>query len=79
VGEGEDALVALCEELDNGQRSRPREEIPNLWWRSEAGAIVQGPAAAFVKDLDAAPLQGLIFWRAVPAVMWHLEIYNIRL
>jgi radical SAM superfamily enzyme YgiQ (UPF0313 family) len=56
VGEGERAIVALCDELGDGRR-RPRRPIDNLWWRDAHDAIVRGPASPFVQDLD-----GLPFW-----------------
>lgn len=51
VGEGEAAIVALCEALETG---RPRRPIGNLWWR-EGERTVRGPAQPFVQDLDALP------------------------
>jgi anaerobic magnesium-protoporphyrin IX monomethyl ester cyclase len=54
VGEGEHAMVALCEELSREVR-RPARPIPNLWWKDATGAVVRGPNAAFVQDLDALP------------------------
>jgi radical SAM superfamily enzyme YgiQ (UPF0313 family) len=53
VGEGETALVALCEALEGGAH-RPKAPIPNLWWR-DGDRLVQGPAAAFEADLDSLP------------------------
>jgi radical SAM superfamily enzyme YgiQ (UPF0313 family) len=60
VGEGEVALVRLCEELAAGHR-RPRAPIENIWWR-EGGGIVSGPAAAFEQDLDSLPFWDKELW-----------------
>ncbi|MFO0598883.1 MAG: radical SAM protein [Myxococcaceae bacterium] len=61
VGEGEAALVSLCEALERGER-RPARPIPNLWWRGDGGALVKGPNAAFVQDLDAFPFADKELW-----------------
>ena len=64
VGEGEEAIVQLCEALaaglDAGQR--PAQPIPNLRWRGEDGHIVRGPAAGFVQDLDSLPFWDKELW-----------------
>jgi radical SAM superfamily enzyme YgiQ (UPF0313 family) len=66
VGEGEEALVRLCEALPSAG-GRPAEPIANLRWR-DGERIVVGPAAGFIQDLDALP-------------MWDKEIWgdNVRI
>ncbi len=61
VGEGEEAIVALCEALAGGAR-RPRAPIGNLWWRGDDGVLVRGPARPFIADLDALPLWDKALW-----------------
>ena len=61
VGEGEAAIVELCEALDGGAH-RPVRTIPNLCWRGDDGAIVRGPAAAFFQDLDSLPYWDKALW-----------------
>lgn len=53
VGEGERAIVELCEAIDGG-RHRPAAPIGNIWWR-EGDRLVEGPATPFDQDLDALP------------------------
>lgn len=60
VGEGEEAIVALCEALPEGG-GRPRTPIPNLWW-VDGGEIVRGPAAPFLADLDSLPYWDKDIW-----------------
>jgi radical SAM superfamily enzyme YgiQ (UPF0313 family) len=57
VGEGEDAIVRLC---DAG--ARPTAPIANLWWR-DGETIVRGPAAPFRQDLDSFPYWDKEIWR----------------
>ena len=59
-GEGEDALVRLCEQLPPAGR-RPTTPIPNLWWR-DGGQLVSGPAAGFEQGLDALPFWDKELW-----------------
>ena len=61
VGEGEMAIVTLCEELAKGSL-RPAHPIPNLWWHGPKGSIVRGPSAGFVQDLDALPFWDKELW-----------------
>lgn len=61
VGEGERAIVDLCESLDRGQR-RPPRPIPNLWWRDARGQLVHGETAPFIQDLDALPFWDKELW-----------------
>ena len=58
VGEGEEAMVRLCDALP---ASRPRNPIPNLWWR-DGQQLVRGPAAPFIQDLDAQPFWDKELW-----------------
>ncbi len=53
VGEGEEAILRLCDALATGH-ARPARPIPNLWWRDGA-LLVRGAAAPFIQDLDALP------------------------
>jgi radical SAM superfamily enzyme YgiQ (UPF0313 family) len=64
VGEGEEAIVRLCDELDGGLDggARPAMPISNLCWRDRAGGIVRGPVAAFAQDLDALPFWDKELW-----------------
>lgn len=64
AGEGEHAVVELCEALGRGER-RPARPIPNLWWRDERGEIVSGPSAAFEQDLDSLPFWDKELWEDV--------------
>lgn len=64
VGEGEHAVVELCESLDRGQE-RPARPIPNLRWKDARGEIVAGPSAAFGQDLDALPFWDKELWEDV--------------
>lgn len=50
-GEGEDALVTLCERLGNGQ---PYDDIPNLWIKRKDGSTKINPTQ--IVDMDANPL-----------------------
>ena len=60
VGEGEVALVRLCEELESGRR-RPAEPIPNLQW-IDGDRHVVGPTAPFLQDLDSLPFWDKELW-----------------
>jgi radical SAM superfamily enzyme YgiQ (UPF0313 family) len=53
VGEGEQAMVELCDALAAGGH-RPARPIANLWWR-DGERLVRGEAAPFRQDLDALP------------------------
>jgi radical SAM superfamily enzyme YgiQ (UPF0313 family) len=53
VGEGEQAIVELCDAIAGGAH-RPAAPIPNLWWR-DGDRLVRGPAAPFLQDLDSLP------------------------
>ena len=53
VGEGEEALVALCEVLPTSGH-RPKRPIANLRWR-DGDRMVEGPSAPFLADLDSLP------------------------
>lgn len=77
VGEGEHALVELCEHLDR-KRHRPMRPIPNIWWRDEKGAIVAGPNAAFNQDLDALPYWDKELWEDVLDVGAHYLTMSSR-
>jgi radical SAM superfamily enzyme YgiQ (UPF0313 family) len=60
VGEGEDALVRLCEQLPPAGR-RPPEPIPNLcWW--DGDRLVRGENAPFLGDLDSLPYFDKQLW-----------------
>ncbi len=61
VGEGERAMVELCEALPAGG-GRPARPIANVWWR-EGERVVRGPAAPFMQDLDALPFWDKDLWR----------------
>lgn len=61
VGEGEHAIVELCDRLDR-KNERPEAPIPNLWWKDARGSIVRGPNAAFGQDLDALPFWDKELW-----------------
>src|SRR5438128_104846 len=60
VGEGEEAIVRLCDALAGGS-SRPATPIPNLWWR-DGDRIVRGPASSFDQNLDALPFWDKELW-----------------
>lgn len=60
VGEGEDALVELCDGLPE-QGRRPAEPIGNLWWR-DGDQLVAGPARQFLGDLDSLPYFDKSIW-----------------
>jgi len=61
IGEGENALVRLCEVLPpSGER--PAEPIPNLAWM-DRGEIVRGPSAPFLQDLDSLPYWDKALWK----------------
>lgn len=60
VGEGETAIVRLCQELATG-RHRPKEPIPNLIWR-DGDRFVRGDPAPFLPDLDALPYYEKDIW-----------------
>jgi anaerobic magnesium-protoporphyrin IX monomethyl ester cyclase len=61
VGEGEQALLELCEALPSSG-GRPAQPIANLWWR-DGDRLVRGPAAPFNQDLDALPYWDKDLWR----------------
>ncbi len=61
VGEGEEAILRLCDALPT-EDTRPRHPIPNLWWRDHTGQIVRGPAAGFIQDLDSLPYWDKSLW-----------------
>ncbi|HEY8430148.1 MAG TPA: radical SAM protein [Sandaracinaceae bacterium] len=67
VGEGDEALPALARALEGrpGAAVRPDAPIPNLWWRGKDGAIVRGPSAPFLEDLDSLPLPDRHLWEDV--------------
>jgi radical SAM superfamily enzyme YgiQ (UPF0313 family) len=60
VGEGEEAIVRLCDALAGGSY-RPDTPIPNLWWR-DGDRIVRGPASSFDQNLDALPFWDKELW-----------------
>lgn len=62
VGEGEHALVELCEILPlTDSRSRPRDPIANLSWMHD-GQMVVGPPSKFNQDLDELPYWDKEIW-----------------
>jgi radical SAM superfamily enzyme YgiQ (UPF0313 family) len=61
VGEGEDAIVRLLDAI-GGNTARPSHPIPNLCWKDASGAIVRGPAAPFLQDLDSLPHPDKELW-----------------
>jgi radical SAM superfamily enzyme YgiQ (UPF0313 family) len=77
VGEGEHAMVALCEALDR-KNERPARAIPNLWWRDARGEIVRGPNAAFVQDLDSLPFWDKELWEDALDVGSHYITMSSR-
>lgn len=77
VGEGEHAVVELCESLGRGAH-RPARPIPNLWWKDERGEIVAGPNAAFGQDLDALPFWDKELWEDVLDVGAHYLTMSSR-
>jgi hypothetical protein len=77
VGEGERAIVELCDALDRG-RHRPARPIPNLWWKDERGAIVRGPNAPFLQDLDALPFPDKELWEDALDVGAHYLTMSSR-
>src|SRR5262249_17265778 len=60
---------ALANALDGASRrgaaSRPEAPIPNLWWKDAEGALVRGPSAPFIEDLDALPFPDRHLWEDV--------------
>lgn len=60
VGEGEEAMVRLCEQLP-AWPGRPTMPIPNLWW-IDGDELVVGPAAGFIQDLDSLPFWDKEIW-----------------
>ncbi|HMY21240.1 MAG TPA: radical SAM protein, partial [Polyangium sp.] len=77
VGEGEHAIVELCEQLDRG-RHRPVKPIPNIWWKDERGDVVSGPNAAFNQDLDKLPYWDKELWEDVIDVGAHYLTMSSR-
>jgi radical SAM superfamily enzyme YgiQ (UPF0313 family) len=64
VGEGEDALVELCEAIANGDRDRA---IGNVWHVAGDGAVMPGPMRPVVEDLDSLPFVDKdVFFAKVP-------------
>ncbi len=59
-GEGEEALVRLCEVLPPAHR-RPAAPIGNLWWR-DGGKLVVGPNSPFEQELDELPFFDKELW-----------------
>src|SRR3954470_12739136 len=45
IGEGEQAMVQLCAQLDAGGVHRPNQPIANLAWKDARGELVRGPNA----------------------------------
>jgi anaerobic magnesium-protoporphyrin IX monomethyl ester cyclase len=62
VGEGEHAIVELCNALENGGGRPPSRPLPNLCWRDGRGGIVRGPNAPFIQDLDELPFADKELW-----------------
>ncbi len=60
IGEGEDALVQLCEVLPTSGH-RPVKEIANLAW-IDGGRLVRGPSSPFLQDLDSLPYWDKELW-----------------
>jgi radical SAM superfamily enzyme YgiQ (UPF0313 family) len=80
VGEGEEALLRLCDALATGA-TRPSQPIPNLWWREtpDPGApIVRGPAAPFLQDLDALPMPDKALWEGYVRIQDSYLIMTAR-
>ena len=61
VGEGEQAIVELCDVLPSSGH-RPRKPIANLWWR-DGERLVRGPTAPFIQDLDSLPYFDKELWQ----------------
>jgi len=61
VGEGERAIVELCDRLPERAADRPDSPIANLQWISD-GELVVGPPGAFIPDLDALPFWDKEIW-----------------
>jgi radical SAM superfamily enzyme YgiQ (UPF0313 family) len=61
IGEGEEALVRLCDELPESG-DRPREPIANLAWLDASGRYVRGPSSPFLQDLDSLPYWDKDLW-----------------
>ncbi|MBL8914656.1 MAG: cobalamin-dependent protein [Archangium sp.] len=88
VGEGEFALLALCEALERGEHP-PREPIANLWWRGEpggstrgepgaSGGFVKGPRSPFFQDLDSLPFADKELWEDSLRLSDHYLIMTSR-
>jgi anaerobic magnesium-protoporphyrin IX monomethyl ester cyclase len=52
VGEGENALIDLCERIEKGQ---PYNDVTNLWVKQKDGSIIKNPMSNPV-DVDEAPI-----------------------
>ncbi|HEY0302984.1 MAG TPA: radical SAM protein, partial [Rhizomicrobium sp.] len=61
VGEGEAAIVRLCDALGADADARPSAPIANLWWRDGA-RTVRGPNAPFMQELDSLPFWDKELW-----------------
>ncbi|MFT3711211.1 MAG: radical SAM protein [Archangium sp.] len=77
VGEGEFALLSLCEALERGERV-PSTPIANLWWRDGNGGFVKGPRSPFFQDLDALPFADKELWEDSLALADHYLIMSSR-
>ena len=60
VGDGEDAILRLCDALATGA-GRPERPIPNLWWK-DGDRLVRGEQAPFIQDLDSLPHYDKELW-----------------
>lgn len=65
VGEGERAIVALCDALARGEDVVAGPPIDNLCFIDRRGAMVRGTVAPFIQDLDALPLPDKDLWEDV--------------
>lgn len=71
VGEGENALGALCETLEAGQ---PTTDIPGVWFKDETGQIIEKGRALPVADPDTLPyVDKEIFEPHVPLKSYYLS------
>jgi radical SAM superfamily enzyme YgiQ (UPF0313 family) len=61
VGEGERAILELCEVLPPSDQ-RPAQPIHNLWWR-DGDRIVRGEPSPFIQRLDELPYYDKELWR----------------
>lgn len=76
LGEGEQALPALVENLSDEQALR---NLPNLWFTTKSNEQIRNPVGPYIMDLDSLPFADKeLFHRVAPYFTKHYRIISTR-